>query len=314
MKRKLLPLLLLVIALISGCTNTIDKKTSDKPVVVASSFIGYDLVSNIAKDLVDVSNMTPWGSELHNFEPTTKDMVNIEEADLFVFLSEELETWTSSSANKSQSLNLSKMYTLAKHDHEHETENESEHDHEGHDHASLHFWTDPTTYIQLIDAVCDRLVQLDSTHKDTYETNAAAYKQEILGLHEDFEQYMDSQTNPTIFFAGHNAMDAFADRYHLDIVSLNEEYTPDADLTAKQLETLTSEIVKHEAKTVFTEELVEPRVANLIKDNLQQEDYTVNILELHGYHNIAKEQAKKGVRYVDLFKQNIENIKQALGD
>ncbi|MDH6366028.1 MULTISPECIES: metal ABC transporter substrate-binding protein [unclassified Breznakia] len=315
MKQKIVAILVLGL-LLSGCTTSKPTQSNHKVQVVVSSFIGYDLATNIGKDIIDVKNITPWGSELHNFEPTAKDMVQIDEADLFIFLSEELETWTSSSAHKKQSLDLSESFTLVEHDDENDQGvghvHVAEHDHE--DHASLHFWVDPTTYMQLIDAVCERLVEVDKEHQSAYEANAKAYKDEIASLHQEFSNYIYKQVDPTIFFAGHNAMDAFSSRYHINIVSLSEQFKPDADVTAKQLETLKEAIVEYQAKDVFTEELVEPRVATLIKETLQQEHYEIEILELHGYHNISKEQAQKGVTYADLFKQNIENIKQALSN
>lgn len=295
-----------------ACSNSSDSsEASDNKVsIVTTSFIGYDIATQVAGDKATVDNILPWGSELHDFEPTAKNMTAVNEADLFIYLSVDLESWVESSSENDNALNLSKSYTLE----EHEYDDEEVEDEDGHDHASLHFWSDPSTYMQLIEATEERLSSIDPDNKEYYEERAEAYIDEIEALHEEFDEYTHSLDDPTIYFSGHSAMDAFAERYHLTITSLSDEYRPDADLTAQQIETLSNEIESSGSHYLFTEELVEPRVAKQIQSSLKEKNYELTILELHSYHNISKEQSEEGITYADLLRQNINNIKQALGN
>jgi len=59
--------------------------------------------------------------------------------------------------------------------------------------------------------------------------------------------------------------------------------------------------LKHLIRLLIHRRLVEPRVANLIKDELAKENYAITLLELHGYHNITAAQAKEGITYADIF-------------
>lgn len=309
---KRLWIMMMALLLVACGTNT--KSENDKKTIVTTSFIGYDLASNIAGDKMEITNIMPWGSELHDFEPTAKDISKIRDADLFIYLSVELEPWVNTNAENENALNLSKSYTLEEHDHE-EHEDEAHEDADGHDHATLHFWTDPTNYLQLIEKTKEELIQLDPENKAYYEERAEAYYSRIEQLHDDFDDYTETlrDENRTIYFAGHNAMSAFGERYDLTIVSLSDEYRPDADLTAQQLTGLKEQLTSHDMHYLFTEELVEPRVANQIQASLKTEDFEVTILELNGYHNISKAQYEEGVTYADLFQKNINNIQRALG-
>ena len=72
MKKKLL--LLLPFLLLAGC------KAREKPDIVVTSFVSYDAVTNIVGDKLKVKNIVPWGSELHDFEPTPRDIEDINNA------------------------------------------------------------------------------------------------------------------------------------------------------------------------------------------------------------------------------------------
>lgn len=312
MKKSFSLLLLLILLVVSGgCTN------KDDVDIITTSFIGYDLAYNIAGDDLNIENIMPWGSELHNFEPTPRQMSNINHSELFIFLSVELEPWVKNNVTQDNALNLSQSFVRLEHDHNHDDGIEPAEDHEheeDHDHSSLHFWTDPTSYLQLINVVRDKIIAIDPENEQIYTSRAAVYHETIRELHVDLDLFTQNITKRNLFLAGHNAMDAFAERYHISIRSLTGDYKPNADLTGPQIISLRDEIVELDIHYLFTEELVEPRVANRLKETLEAQDYELNLLELHGYHNISQKQFEERVNYAELFQQNIVNIKQALSN
>jgi zinc transport system substrate-binding protein len=189
-----------------------------------------------------------------------------------------------------------------------------DHDHEDDD--ELHYWTDPTTAIQLIEAILVKVIELDPENSEFYENNAHDYIHEIEELHEEMELlflnelYKDS----TLYFAGHNAMSAFGKRYHLHIESLFSDFKPDADLTSQELITFTNQVILSETNYLFIEELVEPKAAEKIKNELKNKhSYELILLELHGYHNVTKNELEENISYLDLLLRNFNNIKISLG-
>jgi zinc transport system substrate-binding protein len=300
-----------------ACTN------SKKADIVTTMFPQYDFAKQIVGDLMTVSLLIPPGAEIHDYEATSQDMVAIKEAKLFIFTSFDIDTWIKDidqlTDDDTLVLNLSESYTLSEHEHEHDhemevlsTQIEDDHDHEHEN--EIHFWTDPTTVIQLIEAILEKVIEIDPENTAIYEENAHDYIHEIEELHHDIEEFLMSELyhDSTIYFAGHNAMGAFGERYHLNIVSLFEGFKPDADLTSSELILFVNEVKSSNTMYLFIEELVEPKAAEKIKSELAKENYNLSLLELHGYHNITKSQMEAGVTYRDLLEQNIENIKLAL--
>lgn len=305
----LFTLFITILTLIS-CTST---KNAD---IVTTMFPQYDFARQIVGNKMTVSLLLPPGVEVHTYEATSKDLVAIEESKLFIFTSLEIDTWikdpTTLGGDETVVMNLSEYYILEDHDYHEEPEaieDEGEHEHDD----ELHFWVDPVIAMQLLDAILEKIVEIDPLNEDFYRTNAATYHQELEELHLSFDQFMlNGFMDSDIFFAGHNALGLFGERYHLHIESLFESFKPDADLTSSELISFTEIIKQANVHVLFVEELAEPKAADQIISELAKDQYSLIILELHGYHNITKEEMEDGVRYADLLERNIEFIQQAL--
>ncbi len=312
-------LILLTVITLSACTN--DKKAD----IVTTMFPQYDFARQIVGDKMTVSLLIPPGAEIHDYEATSRDMVAIKEAKLFIFTSLEIDTWIKNpdtiGGKNTIVLNLSESFDEVEHDHHHETQYKQTHqlsaedDDHDHDH-DLHFWTDPLIAIQLIEAILEKIIEIDPENQAFYEANAHDYIHEIEELHEEIDAFfqLPAYQDSTIFFAGHNALGAFADRFHIEIVSLFENFKPDADLTSAELTSFINQVLSSGTQYLFIEELVEPKAANRIKTELQNShQYSLTLLELHGYHNISRSEMEAGVSYYDLLSRNFDHLKIALG-
>jgi zinc transport system substrate-binding protein len=297
----------------------------EQPDIVATMFTHYDLAKQIVGDHMSVEMLVPLGADIHSFEASSQDMVDIKNAKLFLFTSLEIDTWIKDpqaiGGDDTIVLDMSQSFEIEDHDHELKNqiitlnhvliEDDHDHDHE----EDLHYWVDPTTVLQMIDYIYEHVIEVDPEHADDYLANATAYKAEIEALHHEIDEllahepYLDSE----IYFAGHNAMGPFASRYHLHIESLFSEFKPDDDLTSSEIINFSNLVKASEVKYLFTEALVEPKAAVAIKESLKLNDnYDLILLELHTYHNVNQEDWEAMVTYKDLLERNFENIKAAL--
>lgn len=294
MKRKIFAFLLIVFTsvFLFSCKN----KDAD---LVATFYPHYDILNNIAKDKLKVAFIVPFGSEVHDFSPTPRDIEMINNSKLFVYASDILDVWVNELVNTDINyLNMSEKIEV------------QFKDDLG---ATVHYWTDPFVFIQMIDVLKEEIIKIDSSNETFYETNANNYKEKILQIHQELTLFLESTTvNKSLYYVGHNALGGFSFRYSITINSLIDNFSPEAEQTIKQIENLINSIKNTNTKYLFIEELIEPRVANTIKRELKKENLNIVILELHGYHNITLNEAKRGVTYGDLFQQNVENIKKAL--
>jgi zinc transport system substrate-binding protein len=98
----------------------------------------------------------------------------------------------------------------------------------------------------------------------------------------------------------------------LNIVSLFPDFKPDADLTSNELITFVEAVKTSGISYLFIEELAEPKAANQVVNELSKQNYALNLLELHGYHNLTKKDMEDGVTYLDLLERNFSNLQTAL--
>ena len=86
-----------VAALLSGCGSTAGSSTSsaseDKLLVTATVFPAYDFARAVCGDLAEVKLLLPPGAESHSYEPTPKDILEVEGSDLFVYLGGDSDAW-----------------------------------------------------------------------------------------------------------------------------------------------------------------------------------------------------------------------------
>lgn len=294
MKRKIYTLLLIILSsfLLISCKD----KDAD---LVATFYPHYDILNNIAKDKLKVSFIVPFGSEAHDFSPTPKDIEMINNSKLFVYASDILDVWVNELINTNINyINMSEEVNI-------EFKDDLG--------AVTHYWTDPFVFMEMIDILKNEVIKIDPNNLSFYENNAHEYKEKILNIHDELTLFLnESSVDKTLYYVGHNALGGFSYRYNITINSLIDHFSPEAEQTIKQILNLINSVKSTNAKYLFTEELIEPRVANTIKLELAKQKLDITILELHGYHNITLDEAKRGVTYADLFQRNVENIKKAL--
>lgn len=95
MMKKILSLLMVLLLSTSlvACNTKTNSKTSASLKVITTIFPQYDFTRNIGKELVDVKMLLKPGAESHTYEPTPKDIKDISESDLFIYVGGENDEW-----------------------------------------------------------------------------------------------------------------------------------------------------------------------------------------------------------------------------
>jgi len=168
--------------------------------------------------------------------------------------------------------------------------------------------------IELIHAIYDNIILIDPENQAFYQSNMEAYVEEIHELHESFETLIEINgwKDKTLYFAGHNALGLFAERYHLNIVSIYTDFKPEQDTLSAEMITFMNLIKNSDTHYLMIEELIEPLVANKIVESLSKENYELQLLELHAYHNVSNTDFNNKESYTSLFARNILHITLAL--
>lgn len=288
-----------------GNTN-INTQKSDKIIVVTSLFPEYDFVKQIGKDKVDVKILLPPGTESHTYEPTPKDIVNINEADMFCYTSNEMEPWAEKIATSidSNTVIMQAEQGISLIEVEHYHDKTDEHD----EHLSdAHVWLNPNNAIKMVENITDKLCAISPENEEYFRNNANAYIGELKELDKEIEETIENSKTKKLVFGGEFAYIYFLDRYNLEYATAYEGCGEGAEPSAKKIKEIIDTINNEKIPVIFYEELSEGKIANMIADETNAKALVFNTA-----HNVTGSELEKGVTYVSIMRENLNKIKVAL--
>ncbi len=310
-------LLCIVLLLTASCQKKDDKQPETKKIIIVTTlFPLYDFAKNIGGQHAAVSLLLPPGVEPHSFEPKPEDIIRINKADIFVYTGKHMEPWAENILKGVDNKNLmvvdaSKGITMIE-----ETE-ESEHDHKHdkkhaakeHDKKEMdpHIWLDLGNAQKMADAILDGIAKADASNKDFYAENGGVYKAKLADLDKRFKDGLSNCKSDAFIHGGHFAFGYLAKRYNLKYISAYKGFSPNAEPAPKWLKELVDKLRKRQLKHVFYEELISPRIADMIA-----KETGASLLQLHGAHNLTKEEMDKGITFISIMEQNLINLKTGL--
>ena len=271
--------------------------TTDKVRVVASFYPILEFVKKVGGDRVEVTSLIPVGIEPHDFDPTIQQIQNAQSADMVVFNGAGLEGERLLNMNVNFVLDTSKGLNL--------TTASSEHTDDG---GSLdpHIWLDPLLAKQQVEQIRDGLVRIDPRNAEYYNLNANSFITEIDDLDRTIRERI-SNCETQDFIAFHDAFSYFADRYGLTQHSI-QGLSPEAEILPQRLQQIIGLARDMGLDTIYSEELADPRLANVIA----QEIPNGKVLVLSPIEGIGREEQNTGIGYIDRMNENIENLRLAL--
>ncbi|PAE18061.1 adhesin [Virgibacillus sp. 7505] len=324
----------LLLVLLAACGNDDSQKSTEdgKLKVYTTIYPIQYFAERIGGDQVEVESVLPPGSDAHNFEPTSNQMVDIAKSDAFLYSSDELETYAKTIADAvgdedvkiaqlAEGINLlpfeeehdhSHEATEEEHDHSQEA-TEDEHDHEEeateeeHDHGSIdpHYWLDPERAKQMAENMKNTLVELDPDNETTYEDNYAAVAKELDELDQKFQQAVEGKDNKKIIVS-HAAYGYWEDRYGIEQIAITG-LSPTNEPSQQELEEIIHTAEDNKLNYVLFEQNISPKVATIVQDEIG-----ADVLRIHNLETVTEDEIDAGEDYFSLMDKNIETLEQAL--
>lgn len=283
---------------LSACSSTAssgDSSSKDGSLTVMASFYPLKyLAEKIGGEHVSVTSLTPDGAEPHDLELSPKMVDSLSSADAVIYLAgfqsavdEAIEQQAPKTViDVSSAAELVEAGSDANHPAEEEEEATDEaqsgetdahdHDHEGHDHAGHdhhhdmsadpHFWLDPVRMAKAATLVGDKLAEADSAHADTYKANAKALAEELTTLGDTLVT-KTSKCQVKTFVTAHTAFGYLADRTGLTQVGISG-LDPESSPSPARLAEIGQIAKEQGVTTIFTEALIDPKVAQTLADDL----------------------------------------------
>lgn len=324
-----LSILLLVSLSITGCTAAGDQggagAVEDEMLVYATIYPVYDFAARVCGDRARVVQLVPDGVEPHDWEPSPRDMVNLQKAGVLIYNGAGMETWLEKvlaglkeggpvPVDCSAGIELLPvdMHTDT-HGHEHASDaghdvHTGGHD-DGHGHGSNidpHIWLDPQNASVMVDNILQGMQKADPENVAYYEANARQYQEQLSELDQKYAETLSGAVMRK-FIVSHAAFGYLAHRYGLEQVPIRG-ISPEADPSPARMTEIIKTARREGVKYIFFEALVSPRVSDVIAREAGAETLVLNPL---GGLTAGERQAGKD--YLAVMEENLHNLSLALG-
>jgi zinc transport system substrate-binding protein len=311
---------------LAACSNEEDttapssEESGDNKLTVYTTIYPLEyFAERIGGDTVNVESIMPAGADEHTYEPTTKTIMELAEADLFLYNGLNLEPFAEKAKETLAGEDV-KIVNVGDHvdagvgGHEGHSHEATEDDHapdetaaDGHDHGGVdpHIWINPMLAVEMASVVKDELVMLSPDGKETYDKNFDMLKADLKTLDEDFHTVVDAAGKKEILVS-HAAYGYWEESYgieQLSIAGLSSTEEP----SQKELKEIADTATKHGIKYVIFEQNITPKVAKVIQNEIDADS-----LRLHNLSTLTEKDIENGEDYISIMEQNIKTLKTAL--
>lgn len=303
--KRLIAALLCLCLMLCGCNAQPEKPHDEtKLQIVCTSFPAYDFAREIAGDRAELTLLIKPGSEVHSYEPTPKDMIRIQESDLFICNGGESEQWAKTLITPE----LNTIYMMDCVDTVEESADGIYNAENGEPELDEHVWASPLNAIKISEEICNALCKLDTDNAEAYKTNFTAYKAQLMALDREFRQVIKNSGKHTLVFADRFPMRYFALEYGLDCYAAFPGCSSETEPSAKTVAYLIDRVRENKIPAVLYMEFSNQKMADVIC-----EDTGCKKLPFYSAHSVSAEQFEQGVSYLDLMRINLNSLKEALG-
>ena len=229
---------------------------ADKLKVVTSFTILADMASNVAGDAAEIVSITKPGAEIHNYQPTPKDIGRTRGADLILWNGMNLELWFEKFLERLDGV-PSAVLT------------------DGIEPMSIgagpydglpnpHAWMSPNDALIYVDNIEKALSDADGKNADIYRANAESYKAQIADVMEPLREQLSAITEEHRWLV--TSEGAFS--YLTRDLGLKELYlwpiNADSQGTPQQVRSVIDTVRQNQIAAVFSESTVSPKPAQQV--------------------------------------------------
>jgi manganese/iron transport system substrate-binding protein len=273
--------------------------------VVASTTILGDVISHVGGDRINLVVLMKKGIDPHAYTPTPRDMAAIYDADVVFFngagLEENMYKAIGNAGGDAPIILVSIGIPLR-------TLDEPSNHGAGDAHAveDPHVWFSVPNVQHWVDIIAATLSSLDPQNSAFYQSNAAAYREQLEQLDDWIFTQVDliPQRNRKLI-TNHPVFGYFAERYGFEQLGAVYPVNPSADPSARDISALENVVREYQIPAVFTEDTVNPRLADQVAS-----DTGIKLAEV--YTGSLGEPSSGADTYVGMLETDVNIIVSAL--
>ena len=309
----------------SGCKSAeITKQETKKFKIITTIYPEYDWVKNIVKDsdTIDVQLLLNNGIDLHNYQPSAQDILDISNSDMFIYVGGESDKWVDDVLKNAKNQNLIVVNLLESlgpslkeeeikegmsgEDHEHDEDHEHEEDHDHEHEYDEHVWLSLKNAALLTNLISEKIQELDKDNASIYKENTEKYVGEINKLDKEYMDVVSTSKTKTLLFGDRFPFRYMIEDYDLDYYAAFLGCSTDSEASFETIKFLSNKLDELNLKYVLKIETGNDKIAKTIIENSKNKDQ--KILELNSIQSVINDDES----YLTIMENNLKVLKEAL--
>lgn len=286
---------------------------SGKLKIVCTTFVQYDFAKNILGSDDSLILLIDNGADLHGFEPTAEDIVNIGTASLFVYGGGVSDRWVSATLEAASNTGLRTFAMMdyveplcIEEEHEH-SHSENEHHHHEENEVDEHIWLSVKNAVAIVENFCDAICETDPENEAKYRSNTEEYINKLQALDAEYEAAVSNAEREFLLFADRFPFiyltNDYSLRYHAAFTGCSSE----TEASTETMKSLIDHVNEFSLPYVIQIDGSDGRIANQVC-----EETGAQVLTLNSCQSVAMKDIENGANYIDIMTQNLEVLKEAL--
>ncbi|GIM29183.1 ABC transporter substrate-binding protein [Clostridium polyendosporum] len=292
MIRKIITLMcsLTLLTGVVGCTKQDKEEESGKIKIMVSINPLKEFAQAVGKELVEVDTLVPEGMEPHDFEPKSKDLVQLNKSDIFVYNGLGMEEWLDKVLSTIQDKDRIKIVDSSKGASTITTEGK----------IDPHLWLSLKQAKNQAANIKDALIKIDEKNKEQYEGNFNEFASRLDTLYYENEQRFNKLKNRD-FVTGHEAFGYLCRDFNLTQKSVEDVFA-EGEVTPQKFKDLVQFSKENKIETIFMEEFASPKVSETLAKEVGAKVEKIYTIE-------SKEDGRD---YVESMKYNLDVVYNSL--
>lgn len=292
---------LILLVLLSACNFETKEDAAHTDLTIYTSIYPIQfIVEKIAGDVASVKTIYPAGVDAHTYEPTAKEIINIANSDIFIYLGAHMESFAETAVESLRSQNIT-FIEIGKHkklfsklqDHSHE-----------HSDFDPHIWLDPLRMIEIGSIIKNELTILAPNYERTFKENFQSLKKDLQELDQAFLKTIAPKSKKEVIVT-HAAYGYWEERYGIKQVPISG-VSADNEPSQRELTKIIQFAKEKNIQHVIFEQNSSDRISTIIQDYLNAE-----ALYIHNLEVLTDQDIENNENYLSLMKKNLHVLDQA---
>lgn len=327
--------------------SSLDEAGSEKISIVCTIFPQYDWVRQILGEQADGFDLVLLGNRIdfHNYQPTVDDIVTISTCDIFIHIGGESDYWVDGVLANILNPNMIILNLLTSLDadeygeaiealgfhnrndyHDHQDDDDEHHDHHDHHHdgdddddeqnddnhaheADEHVWLSLANAAFFTQLITEAVISLDSANRETYEANASSFMNQLLTLHDQYQEAINHSTGLTLVCADRFPFYYLAADYGINYHAAFPGCSAETEASFETVIFLAGKIDQYALHHVIVTESSDQSIAKTIINNTAEKDQKIYVLD--SMQSVSATDALQ-TSYFRIMEDNLDVLKEIL--